>query len=303
MVADHDLLQWWIDPRTKYPILDRIGKHRWIMRHQDHTYWFATEAEGINHAKSRKWPKNLLPLSLTFIPATVNDNKVLLRNDPGYLARLSQKPDAERERDLEGRWFFQAAGKLFKEQWFQLFGHAPASPDVILMTCDTADGLKEANDYTVFQIWYRSEGKIYLIHQTRGRYTAETQGRIFAQLVWKYKVQHVSIEAASSGFHLLQTIAPRLGVIIHEFKRSKDKYYRARAEQEWFEKGYVHINPAEDYYNDFITEHLEFAPENKNKNSIHDDIVDCSIDAAHLLLTQKIGYNPLETQLDAQYIS
>ena len=49
-----------------------------------------------------------------FVPATVYDNRILLENDPGYLANLAMLPDAERRAQLDGSWD-SFAGQVFTE--------------------------------------------------------------------------------------------------------------------------------------------------------------------------------------------
>lgn len=49
-----------------------------------------------------------------FIPASVYDNKILLSNDPNYIASLSLLPDAERRALLEGDWD-SFSGQVFRE--------------------------------------------------------------------------------------------------------------------------------------------------------------------------------------------
>ena len=49
-----------------------------------------------------------------FVPATVYDNRILLQNDPGYLANLAMLPDAERRAQLDGSWD-SFAGQVFTE--------------------------------------------------------------------------------------------------------------------------------------------------------------------------------------------
>lgn len=52
--------------------------------------------------------------SSSFIPATVFDNKILLKNNPNYLAILSSLPERERKALLDGRWDV-FAGQYFSE--------------------------------------------------------------------------------------------------------------------------------------------------------------------------------------------
>ncbi len=52
--------------------------------------------------------------SRIFVPSTVFDNEILLRNDPGYLTRLGSLPEAERRALLYGDWE-SYSGQFFAE--------------------------------------------------------------------------------------------------------------------------------------------------------------------------------------------
>lgn len=53
-------------------------------------------------------------VSRAFIPANVYDNPSLIKNDPGYIARLEQLPASDKEAFLKGNWdLFQ--GQFFKD--------------------------------------------------------------------------------------------------------------------------------------------------------------------------------------------
>lgn len=49
-----------------------------------------------------------------FVPSTVFDNQILLRNDPGYLASLAMMPEAEKQALLYGSWD-SFDGQVFRE--------------------------------------------------------------------------------------------------------------------------------------------------------------------------------------------
>lgn len=49
-----------------------------------------------------------------FIPAFATDNPTLLKNDPGYLARMEMLPEAERRAKIYGDWW-TFAGQVFRE--------------------------------------------------------------------------------------------------------------------------------------------------------------------------------------------
>jgi len=286
------LISWWIDEKG-YPILDRSGKLRWFYRYSDKMYWFDSE-KAANRDLASKDLKNIKPLSFTFIPANINDNPILLKNNPNYYAMLAQLPEHEKIKLLDGNWLFRPAGKLFKADDFKLFAINPREPDLRMITIDTASETKTANDYTVMQVWSRSNG-IYLEKQIRGKYDFGAQLQLLESLIYEVKPHYVSIEKASSGFGLITEIRKRTAVPILAISRSKDKYSRGYEAQGYVKGGYVYVNPQADYYTDFISECAQFSPENKNKSGVHDDQVDPMLDAVYYLLIQKIGQNRHKT--------
>ena len=103
-------ISWWIDQETGYPIPERSGKIRYMVRVEDDIIWADSRAElaerGIEKDKIK---------SVTFIASTLNDNKILMEKDPSYRANLESLPLVERERLLHGNWKIKpAAGMFFK---------------------------------------------------------------------------------------------------------------------------------------------------------------------------------------------
>jgi len=116
-----DLLAWWIDQETGYAIEERSGAVRWFARAGEQIVWADSKAEVLE-----RYPESP-PKSFTFIRASVWDNEILLRIDPGYLANLMALPYAERERLVYGNWKVKAsAGNVFRREWFKIVGAAPA---------------------------------------------------------------------------------------------------------------------------------------------------------------------------------
>ncbi len=93
-----DLIQWYIDQDTGYPIAERSGVLRYFVRHDAKLEWALTRQELLN-----QFPKSS-PKSFTFIPATLEDNKILSETDPDYRANLEMLNRVERERLLHGNW-------------------------------------------------------------------------------------------------------------------------------------------------------------------------------------------------------
>lgn len=64
--------------------------------------WTGTEYRELN-----------APKSVTFILSTLQDNKILMRNDPSYLANLKALPLVEQERLLGGNWNIRPAAGMY----------------------------------------------------------------------------------------------------------------------------------------------------------------------------------------------
>ena len=108
-----DLITWWIDPDTGYPVPKRSGVIRYMGRLQDTILWGDTIEEVVRQADGEIAPEDVK--SFTFIASKLTDNKILMETNPGYLANLKALATVERERLLEGNWKIRpAAGLYFK---------------------------------------------------------------------------------------------------------------------------------------------------------------------------------------------
>lgn len=112
-----EFLKWWIDQKTGYPIPERSGKIRYMVRISGEIHWADSKKELID-----KFPgQEVFPKSVTFIPAKLTDNPALMKADPGYIANLKALPDYEQKRLIGGNWFARPnAGELFKRSYFKI---------------------------------------------------------------------------------------------------------------------------------------------------------------------------------------
>lgn len=116
-----DFISWWIDEETGYAIKKRGGILRWFIRLNGKIIWADTKKE-----LTEEYGKDELPKSVTFIPASVYDNKILMDKDPGYLANLRALSLVDRCRLLECNWKIkEAAGNVFKRDWFDIVDELP----------------------------------------------------------------------------------------------------------------------------------------------------------------------------------
>lgn len=294
-----NLVDWWIG-KDGFPIPARAGVVRWFIRINEQLVWFDERQSGVNYVLTHCDDKTITPKSFTFIPANVDDNPINLRKNPDYISTLHSLKGVERDRLLYGNWRVQESGKIFKLEWFQFYNISPPF-DLKILTIDTAQQIKSANDFTVVQCWGRSKKRAFLINQFRGKIEYNEQVNVVVNMAINNKVNEILIELASNGAALIQSIRrefSRIGypVRIREITRQKDKYMRGLECAGYVEHGFVYINKFAEYYSDLIAEVAQFSPENKNRAKVHDDQVDCLIDAVHRLLHQPADSDTVANQ-------
>lgn len=106
-------IAWWIDQDTGYPIPERSGLIRYMIRRDEVVYWADTREELWERFNLTTPEEKNEPKSVTFIMSSVYDNQELLRIDPGYLSNLKALSVIQRERLLKGNWKIRAAAGLF----------------------------------------------------------------------------------------------------------------------------------------------------------------------------------------------
>ena len=146
-------ISWWIDQDTGFPIPERSGVIRWMVRHGRDIHWFDSRAESIEFLKSQDVEESLyesMPKSVTFIPARIEDNKILMRKDPGYKANLLALPKFDRERLYGGNWKERPETGEFPFHWFdgKWFERWPTNPILKTMVLDPSKGKSDkTGDY------------------------------------------------------------------------------------------------------------------------------------------------------------
>lgn len=112
------LIAWWIDDATGFPLQERAGVIRWFVRVDGDTIW-ANDPDDLGKYDA-------MPRSFTFIPAKLSDNPALTEGDPTYLAALQAMHPVERARLLDGNWKVRfSAGKYFQREWFKVADEIP----------------------------------------------------------------------------------------------------------------------------------------------------------------------------------
>lgn len=168
------LIDWWIDAETGYPILKRSGVIRWFVRDGDDIVWDMTRKKLV-----QRFPDSQ-PKSLTFIPSKLSDNPALVKADPGYLANLQALPLVERERLLYGNWdVLETAGNVFNRAWFEIVDAAPVEAER-LRYWDKA-GTEGGGAFSAGVKIARSGGIYFVEHVIRGQWSSGGRNRVMKQ--------------------------------------------------------------------------------------------------------------------------
>ena len=124
-------ISWWLDDEQKYADQSKSGKIRWMIRLGDEIKWFDTRVEAYDFAKEMSVP-DIKPKSVTFIPSSIHDNKILLKVNPDYLANLMALTHVERQRLEKGDWKVKAtAGEIFDRNDFEIVDSVPIADKIV----------------------------------------------------------------------------------------------------------------------------------------------------------------------------
>ena len=123
----------------------------------------------------------ILPKSVTFICSTLQDNAILMKNDPSYLANLQALPLVEQERLLGGNWNIRpAAGLYFPRDKAALIDEIPTDLVRVVRAWDLAGTEDKKNNnpedgpaYTAgVLIGKRKSGKLVILDVINKRLNA-----------------------------------------------------------------------------------------------------------------------------------
>jgi predicted phage terminase large subunit-like protein len=176
-----ELIAWWIDQETGYPIADRSGVIRYFVRGgDDQLIWYDTRREAMAATGQSKETIK----SLTFIAAKLADNPALMERDPAYLGNLMMLPAVERERLLNGNWKIRpSAGLYFNRSWCQVIDIAPRVIDVVRAwdLAATPETAENDPDWTCsVKVGRLSDGRYLVMDATAFRGSpAEVERRMF----------------------------------------------------------------------------------------------------------------------------
>jgi predicted phage terminase large subunit-like protein len=296
-----DLISWWIDPETGYPIPERAGVLRYFARPGDKLMW-ADGPEALQRYLPRA--EDLPPdvdvprvRSLTFIPGKLFDNLALMRKDPDYLANLLALPEVDREQLLGGNWKIRpAAGLYFKRSWVRVIEpHELPALQKVVRYWDLAATEKTPDndpDWTIGLKLGRDEaGFLYVLDVQRERLGPHGVERLLrntgshdgkaCQLGWGKDPGQAGKAQTDAYTRMLG------GYWVRPMAESGDKVTRFGPASAQCEAGNVRVIRAP--WNDDFFRTLEGFPDLS-----HDDDVDAFSGAVELIFDQAKGMNVFE---------
>lgn len=276
-----DFISWWIDQDTGYAIPERSGQIRWMCILNDVIYWGDTPEE-----LAKKYEVNVDDCkSVTFIASRLEDNRVLMESDPGYMANLKAMTEVDMERLLKGNWKIKAsAGSFFKRsQVGDILAEVPKDLVAVCRGWDLAATDKDEDDEAAFTagvlMGRRENGRFVIIDVINRQLKA---GDVRSTVLLTAKMDHAKYswcrqrlpqDPGQAGKDQKASYMEMLaGFDVHMIPESGDKATRAEPMAAQWQHGMFDLVAGE--WNEAYLNQLESFPDSKWK-----DMVDASSSA------------------------
>lgn len=269
---------WWLDENGEFADPAKAGRIRYFIRINDKLHW-ADSKEEIYNLFGRS--PEIQPKSVTFIPAKLEDNQVLMSKDPAYLGNLLAMNRVDRERLRNGNWKIRpAAGNLFRREWFPVIDAIPSGWIRVCRFWDrAATQPSETNrdpDWTRGLKMYKYPDGTYLVADLKSMRDTPGQVETLIKNVASQDGLGVTIKSqqdpGSAGVAEAENFIKMLaGFIVKTETMSKDKVTRAKPVSAQAEHHNIKVLRAP-WNDDFFTETENFS--DNDSEYAHDDIVD-----------------------------
>jgi predicted phage terminase large subunit-like protein len=241
--------------------------------HEEDFTWFLLNNYGFNQIKIKGLQDNGVPL-WPFMHSAEDFATMKAMEPYTFASQYQQEPTPK-------------GGSIFFRDNWRRWAQLPKDFERVIITADTAQKIKEHNDFSVFQLWGKFDGRVYLIDQLRGKWEAdvllsEATRFITASKMRFGQLREAYVEDKASGTGLIQQL-PRLthGTAIIPVQRSKDKITRSQDVVPYVNAGQVLLPPGASWVEGFINEAASF---NALMTHGHDDQIDPMMDAVKILL-------------------
>jgi len=276
-----NLIEWYIDQDTGFPIPEHAGVMRYMTIIEDAFQWGDTREELAERCNIEP---NLIK-TFVFIPSLVTDNKILLKNNPTYLASLNALGTVQKGRLLYGNWKIKnCAGMFFKRDQVQLVNKIPGKIRRLCRAWDLAASIPTPNcsspDATAGVLMAKlDDGKYIVIDVIHGRWTSNDVRKIVLQTAKQDKARYGRVtiripqDPGGAGKDQAEGYRKLLAGFIVKTKRvTGDKETRFEPAASSFQAGDIYILTGS--WNDGYFMELEAFNEGK-----HDDRVDATSDS------------------------
>ena len=269
-----DFIKWWIEPGTGYPIPERSGVIRYMIRVNDEIIWGDSVEELAQQGYDPADVK-----SVTFIASTLQDNKILMEIDPGYLANLKALPTVERERLLFGNWKIKAAAGLYFRRT-QVGAMLEELPKDVILWCRGWDLAATSEDedgdpaYTAgVLIGKRKNGRYVVADVINKRLSASDVRKLIKitaqadRAKYGRVIQRLPQDPGQAGKEQAQSYTKMLaGFLVKTIGESGSKESRAEPYAAQWQAGNVDVLIAD--WNEMYFNQLESFPESKFKDMV-----------------------------------
>ena len=250
-----DLLAWWIG-EDGLPIQERSGVLRYFHREGGVMNWVDADWRS---------EEGDAPRSITFIPAKLEDNKILMESDSGYRSNLNAQDHVQRARLKDGNWDASYDKGMFKYPWFKFVDRPKAGVQKFRYWDRAATEVSQRNpdpDWTAGALGYIWKGEFYiedLVHFRGSPAENEEMIRATAERDGPGVIIGLEQEPGSAGkdtvyryiTHVLQ------GYTAYADCPGSNKIERAKPWCALAEQGYVHLVRGP-WNQDFLNEAVAF---------------------------------------------
>ena len=238
-----------------------------------------------------------------FIPSRLDDNPILVQNDPAYRQRLKGSgPSWLVKAWLDGDWYATQEGGVIKSKWWRRYEIVEPRPTPLevrlalppgqviawVHSWDTAQKKDQVNDPSVGTVWaVMEDGNAYLVDVVRKRMEYPDLKAAAIALYDKWGADVVLIEDKASGTSLIQDLRASTRLPVKAVEPQNDKVTRAVAATLLMEAGRMHLPTRAHWLMDYEVELTSFPTK-----GVHDDQVDSTSQFLAWLRTFPLTYVP-----------
>ena len=157
------LIEWYIDQASGFPIAERAGVIRYFTRDGEVVVWGDSPQEVIEKCPhifndealvGSGVPVEEMIKSFTFIPGSIYENQIFIKEDPSYLGTLLSLQPEEKLRLLSGNWLVSLDGLMIADpqRINSIFDNYPEQGERPLKAI-TVDAARSGRDFCVLFVW------------------------------------------------------------------------------------------------------------------------------------------------------